>query len=163
MPLDPSELDRMVGYSAGPSPIPPRCPECGYNLTGAVRNRCPECGRPFRLREIRKQTEDARGRIGQAEGLNDLVQAGFRVAIVGIALLLLGVALGGRSGSATSLGRLCGFVCGITALALGLSVVRYRRLPKALREDVRNPPNPWLALAGICLGLLLVVVCVVPW
>jgi len=25
----------------------PYCPECGYELTGLVRNRCPECGTPL--------------------------------------------------------------------------------------------------------------------
>lgn len=31
----------------------PYCPECGYDLSGAVRNRCPECDTPFDLEHVR--------------------------------------------------------------------------------------------------------------
>ena len=31
----------------------PYCPECAYDLSGAVSNRCPECGMPFRPDEVR--------------------------------------------------------------------------------------------------------------
>ncbi len=37
--------DRMCG------PVPPLCPDCGYNLTGLPEPRCPECGTAFEAEE----------------------------------------------------------------------------------------------------------------
>jgi hypothetical protein len=31
---------------------PPRCLNCGYNLSGLTHCRCPECGSEFRLEEL---------------------------------------------------------------------------------------------------------------
>ena len=39
------------GWRASGRPEP-RCPECGYNLTGLRRCRCSECGRESTLDEI---------------------------------------------------------------------------------------------------------------
>ena len=31
---------------------PPRCPGCGYNLSGLRQCRCPECGKEYTLEEL---------------------------------------------------------------------------------------------------------------
>lgn len=31
---------------------PPRCPDCGYNLSGLKQCRCPECGKEYTLEEL---------------------------------------------------------------------------------------------------------------
>jgi len=32
--------------------MPPKCPKCGYNLSGLTHCRCPECGTEYRLDEL---------------------------------------------------------------------------------------------------------------
>lgn len=36
----------------------PYCPNCGYDLTGAVSKRCTECGTPFRAEDVRPPCVD---------------------------------------------------------------------------------------------------------
>lgn len=36
----------------------PRCPRCGYNMTGLTRCRCPECGGEFGLDEMMAYVPD---------------------------------------------------------------------------------------------------------
>lgn len=41
---------------------PPRCPACGYNLSGLTQCRCPECGREYTLEQLWIAAYDARSR-----------------------------------------------------------------------------------------------------
>lgn len=41
---------------------PPRCPACGYNLSGLSQSRCPECGREYTLEQLWTAMYDTRMR-----------------------------------------------------------------------------------------------------
>jgi hypothetical protein len=60
------------GYGRGwraAKPTSPRCPGCGYDMSGLTRCRCPECGGEFSIEEILGYVPDPLGtalnRIGR--------------------------------------------------------------------------------------------------
>ena len=56
------------GWRASRS-APPKCPQCGYDLTGLTQCRCPECGREFGFEELTAFVPNASfGRKARQEG-----------------------------------------------------------------------------------------------
>jgi predicted RNA-binding Zn-ribbon protein involved in translation (DUF1610 family) len=86
-------LDKVSGGKRKDK-IPPLCPACGYNLTGAVSERCPECGRPIVRKGVRRQAADTEARLVELEGVNDLASLGLKIGILGAGLRLGGLAMG---------------------------------------------------------------------
>ena len=156
MPLEPGHIERMSEYD-WQSNLPPMCPKCGYNLRGATTNRCPECGYIFLSKEIKQEAANLQALKQRAEEVNDLVSIGFKVALVGAVLLVVGTALGTQGGTAPIIGRLLAFLTGVIGLCLGLSYVRVLRLPQWARDELRNPPNNGMAIGTIVLSLTLIV------
>lgn len=152
MPIEPAELDRMVGRT-WTSSLPPICPRCGYNLTGSVTSRCPECGGVFRMQDLRRGIVDAQRLLDEARRAGAAAKAGLTVVGVGAALFLLGRILGGP-GSAF-LGRICGVMCGFIAVFLGMSIFRVAQIPEWARDQLESPPDRTTAGATIILAIAL--------
>jgi hypothetical protein len=165
MPMDETELDR-IGKQRLPTPVPPVCPQCGYNLTGLNEPLCPECGYRFDWRSVRRK---ARAQWLEAMGLKTLpeeIEFGFRAA--GIAWGLFFVVRGGwlLLGAETS--------CALDVLFLLLyaievflafcgaflcsHVIRFQRLPVEAREELRIDVPIWKAWAGLVGAALLLAV-----
>jgi hypothetical protein len=152
MPLEPGHIERMAEYD-WQSNLPPMCPKCGYNLRGAVTNRCPECGYLFLSKEIKREAAKLQALMQRAEEVNDLVGIGFKVALVGAVLLVVGTVLGTQGGTAPIIGRLLGFI----------AYVRVFRLPHWARDELKNQPNNGLAIGTIVLSAALMVLAFVNW
>ena len=151
MPIDDEHLDRLVG-SPWIHKVPPRCPECGYNLTGLPTRRCPECGITARRKQLEQNAREVVTQAQRIRDINDVPRAGMVVAVVTGALAGAAV-LGGFSGMA----RVFCFVGGILALGLGLSVLRAARIPREALDLLAQKPNYMLGIGTACLGVLLVV------
>jgi predicted RNA-binding Zn-ribbon protein involved in translation (DUF1610 family) len=161
MSIDPSHLDRLMGDD-WQSSIPPVCPTCGYNLTGLTTNRCPECGHVFLRKEIKKEAANLRALMQRAEEVKSFVNIGFKVALVGAALLLTGTLLGMKGGTAGIIGRTLGFLCGFVALSMGMTIQRVYRLPPWARHGLKDPPKIEFALATIVISVALLVLAFIP-
>ena len=150
MPIDPSDLDRMVGHP-WTHKTPPTCPECGYNLTGLTSQRCPECGTSVQRKAVEQLAREAASQAIWLKGLNDVPRAGLWVAVA--AAVLLGATWAcGYPGMA----RVFGFMGGFAAFALGLSVLRAVRVSAEVLEMLPTKPNYALGISAAGLGALLV-------
>jgi hypothetical protein len=162
MPLDEGELDQIGDFRLH-TPVPPICPQCGYNLTGLNEPVCPECGYRFNWRSVRKK---ARMQWLEAMGLKTLpeeIEFGFRLTCVawGLAFVVL---LGTLVPWYFCLFRVllmllysiqvflafCGaFLCS--------HVIRFQRLPLEAREELRIEvplPKAWISLIASILLLI---------
>ncbi len=152
MPIEPSDLDRMLGRPWRHRTAP-QCPECGYNLTGLTSSRCPECGTPVQRGEVEQMAREAAGQLVRLKGINDVLRAGLGVAVGTAALLVMCWAFG-----YPGIARVFGLIGGFAAFGLGLSVLRAGRLSAEVRELLREKPNYGLGLGTAALGVLLLVV-----
>jgi hypothetical protein len=164
MPIDERELDHLGRYRL-PTPVPPICPQCGYNLTGLHEPPCPECGYRFDWRSVRRK---ARIQWLEAMGLKTLpeeIEFGFRLACIawGVAIVL-------RLGATTLGAQFCVLdvlfmlmysievflaFCGAFLCS---HIIRFRRLPEEAREELRievPTTKAWVGLAA-CVLLLAV-------
>lgn len=164
MSLNEDQLDR-IGKFRLPTPVPPICPQCGYNLTGLDEPPCPECGYTFSWRSVRRK---ARNQWLEALGLKSLpeeIEFGFRLAGIAWAMTVL-IFLGDRF--------VPWYICSVRVLLMLMysaeafmafcsvflcsQVIRFQRLPIEAREElgIEVPmAKAWIGLlAGIALLIL---------
>ena len=113
-------------------------------------------------KEIKKQAANLQASMQRAEDVGHFVSIGFKVALLGAALLLTGTLLGMKGGTAGIIGRVLGFLCGFVALFLGISVERVYRIPPWARQDLKDPPKIEFAVATIVISLALIVLAFLP-
>lgn len=155
MGLDPGQLDRFAQFKL-PTPLPPTCPSCGYNLTGLVEPRCPECGQGFHWQFVEKK---ARMQWLEALGLKSLpsdVRFGFWLAVAawGWTVLWLLVELCLTPASlpccvATSFAWLVQVFMLVCSTFLCSRFVQFLRLPQEAREALRLEVPSGLAWSGL--------------
>jgi hypothetical protein len=164
MPLDEGELDQ-IGKFRLPTPVPPICPQCGYNLTGLNEPPCPECGYEFDWRSVRRK---ARMQWLEAMGLKTLpeeIEFGWRLAGIawGVAILVfLGrtfipwdycsvwVMLMLMYSVEAFMAFCAAFLCS--------HVIRFQRLPIEAREELRIDVPITKAWGGLLAATALLVV-----
>ncbi len=155
MSLENDQLDHMAGrpwiYK-----VPPRCPQCGYNLTGLTSSRCPECGATSQRRQLEQNASEVTGEVYRLQDLNDVPKAGLRVAIVSGAMMALAITCG-----FSGLGSACGAIGGFLSFGLGLSILRTMRVPREALELLKEKPNYALGVGVGCLGALLIALSII--
>ncbi len=155
MAIDERELERLADAKRE-SRTPLRCPQCGYDLRGAVASQCSECGYRISNREVQAYANEARARIQQAETVKEITSIGLKAGILGAGFLLLGYVLGGDGGGALMLGRVAAFFAGFVGFVMGMNITRFYRVPIEARDDLKNKPDPFVAGGSILVGLALV-------
>lgn len=159
MPVDVRDIDRMLG-DPWREPIPPHCPRCGFNLSGADGVRCPECGGTYIRRVVADYARRLQFEMKRLQAMNRHVALGAKIAACGLALLGLGIL---RQKATPSLGeatRVIGVVAGVLSIALGLNVLRIKRLPDWTVEYLREPPAHGAGLLTAALGVVLLLLSV---
>lgn len=134
------QLNRAVG-DPRVTPMPPICPNCGYNLTGAPRAVCPECGEAYSRRQVIREADRKWWEIRFQRDANK--DASFGLILIAAGWIVRGLdALGGLRGiHIPIIPTLVVIVLALLGVLLGCRVFRLARLPEHARELLPQQPN----------------------
>jgi len=148
------ELDRAAG-SPRVTPMPPMCPTCGYNLTGAPTAVCPECGDTYSRQQVVREADRRFWEIRFHGPVNRDVTYGLLLIAAGWVVRAADVLLGFVGWSLWPIPTIAVLILGVLGLMLGARVFRLARLPEHARELLPEPPNLTRGILALVSGALL--------
>lgn len=161
MAIERRDIDHMLG-DPWRMELPPTCPKCGFNLSDTGGNRCPECGITYVRSVIAEHARRMQAELRRMSNMNRLVKTGLKFALVGGAILGVGILRAKQTPSLNEVARLIGVLCGVPAVSLGLNVFRIKRFPSWVVAYLPEQPNFGLGVMTAVLGVLLIALSVYP-
>ena len=162
MPIGYGHLDREVAGDGPPPTIPPSCPNCGYDLRGAVSTRCPECGHVAGREEAAQHAAKTKRAIAEYKEALEWGRRGMIVGAIGLGAAAWGLLL--PSGWLQPLLRLVSLLAGPTAFFFGLSVLRAKVHPQLRLSDDETPVENHSSGLAVVFGIADCVLAVFgPW
>jgi hypothetical protein len=148
------EIHKAAG-SPRVTPMPPICPNCGYNLTGAPRAVCPECGEPFSRKQLISEADRRWWEIRFQRHANQ--DATFGLILIAIGWLTRGadVLLHLANRSIPIVPTILVVILVAMGLMFGCRVFRLARLPEHAKEALVEKPNLACGVMALISGLAL--------
>jgi len=161
MPLDPHEIDKMLG-DPWRMDIPPMCPKCGYDLSGTGSNRCPECGTTYVRKVILEQARRTQQLIRALKYANRYAANAQKAVIGGAVLVVVAYLRQSASPVFAEFLRLIAIITAMASLCISLNVFRVRRLPPSAVDLLPEPPSYGTAITTAILAVALIFACLYP-
>lgn len=144
------ELNRLTGVRPKAT-VPPFCPSCGYNMTGAVSTICPECGEQFDRAKWEQQARLVARRVEQLREADEWAKHAMFLA-VGAACAEL-FCWAARGSVLSMIFSPAAWVGGFVAFFLGVALFRFAPLAVLAPPSKSINPDRFAATLNVVLGL----------